>query len=322
MYEAIPSVQDSQTEALIAETNVISNDFQTKTGNLCYLNKWLESLNICENIKAGFVSLLCRKCGVSLSFFAQSIQMQAIELTEDQWNDIAFYLKPNFFDLALPADKYQEIQRIYDSLGTLAAVEPQNIEEYYQSKKEIQISKIRETCTRCTIKPLKICDDYQNNDLIAYSVDKSFFIFSDKIEIRKKTKTKTISLSELCQLKDLADIPGEYHSPIIDIIGAFNPDNATELLKKNQNQCSVGCGCCLCILLVVLFWILKLPWWTWIIGLIVAMLVPQLFTFPKTKEKIQSFKNKQSIDYISYDKGWLDFEKGIVRTEKDITNVR
>lgn len=74
--------------------------------------------------------------------------------------------------------------------------------------------------------------------------------------------------------------------------------------------------------LVVLFWILKLPWWTWIIGLIVAMLVPQLFTFPKTKEKIQSFKNKQSIDYISYDKGWLDFEKGIVRTEKDITNVR
>ena len=109
---------------------------------------------------------------------------------------------------------------------------------------------------------------------------------------------------------------------LIYIISEFNPENAAEIFQSKENSKLFGIGCGLYILFAILLWTFNLPWWMWGISLLVSMLVSRGFTSKKAKEKIQFLKTKQGIDYISYDKGWLDFEKGIVRIEQDDTNVK
>ena len=83
---------------------------------------------------------------------------------------------------------------------------------------------------------------------------------------------------------------------------------------------SVGCG--FYISFAILLWICNLPWWMLILCLFIAMLMPRLLESPNAKKRMQYLKTKQGVDYISYDKGWLDFENGMVRIGKSIKNAK
>ena len=311
---AIPSIQDTQVGYLINESDVMLQEFQIKTGNLSHLNRLLNHFVICENIKKGFVSLLCAKLSVSQELFSQSIKVPEVELTTEQWRDIFLYLKPYFFDLALPEDRYTEVQKIYDFLAKSAAVDSEDIVGYYQTKAQKQIDIIRNACARSNIKNLNILASCQIRDLIACSEDKLFWVWGDQIRIIKKDKTLTISLHELCHLKDLNNIPLPYRQLLVDIVSEFNPEKAIEFIKQDNNSTQNALGCIFYILLAILFVILKMSWWVWIVGLIASILIPRLlWRGGKTKDKIRDLKNKVGNNYISDNLGWLDFKNGAVR---------